>query len=148
MLYGGSVYGGIPGICPEVTQDWDGKTAIDEWGLDPKYVEKVQKKMADDKEHGYKPYTFLNAWIYFPVESKDKAAVCHYSLNGKGGNKLSLIIPGKNTDNSHFIPNALTNPGGNGQGIHCKAKTREECEFKDGPTERPAKPVKSAKQKK
>lgn len=141
-----SVYGGIPGKCPEVDKEWDGKTAIEEWEVDHNYTSKVEEKIAEDKKSGYKPYTFLNAWLYFPEKSNNKAAVCHYNIEGKGHNKLSLIIAGKNTDNTHFAPNAFVHEGRNGQGMHCSLKGGapkiDDCVYEDGPTLRKKTPAK------
>ena len=122
MMYGGSVYGGIPGKCPDIPLGWDGKTALEGWTLDPKYEEKLQTN---------KEYEWLNSWLYTPA--KQKPATCHYAIkDGEKKNRLSLIMAGKDTSNTHFEPKLEFDE--KNKGYHCTYKigSDADCQFLDG----------------
>jgi len=115
MLCASAVYANTQ--CPSIPEQWNGEGTLgDGWTINSSYLTKLHAKNKKDKESGYKPYKFLNAWIYYP--DVPDSAVCHYNYEGEGGNQLSLVRPGINTCNTHFVPEAKE--GGNGKGYHCK----------------------------
>src|SRR5436853_118332 len=67
----GSVYGSIPGACPDVPLGWKGTTALEGWAMDDKYVPRLQAE---------KKYVCVNSWLYTP--KKGKPAICEYSTEG------------------------------------------------------------------